>query len=560
MELSANILNLITVMSYEPLQYAVFCLLDLESQSLSSLGTGGSMLMTSQDHVTYQAARLVRGMSGVLVFDARKSQLFTHGIRYGLSCRNDKEAIKLTICQGLEVKSTSVHVIENEMTHEAAKRRTVVFVLPEQDYEDVRYLLLETTESVEQKRFLRSVNMHQYMYYRDEDPRGQDSSQLLCGRFRTEMTIQEMNQLINKELGWKSVTVCLNNRVLADEKTIRECGLQNTGQLQVLQLGWQSVKFHYQPRHDTSTVYTLEVDLKKSVGETKHLFEGRFLAEITSDPSQCSYFQIHEQFLEDDSCMGVEIQKLLRDEEIKVQICAKNSIRVNVSFQKPLKQGNKSLIIKKNCSTIELREKIAKTLHESECRGANAVKALLNGKLINEHNDLQEAYPHSWTDGCMISCGIKKPKRLQIKHPQTGQEFKVDMSMLQTVGVLKKKVCKHFGIPELNASLFCQGQKMQSSHLLQYYPVKNNIEIQLELYQHRAAIRVIVVFEKEELLLKVNNVCETTVDDLLRFCAQKLQYNHICSRGLFENRCLNRHQTLLEEGVCTNSKVCYKPV
>ena len=449
---------------------------------------------------------------------------------------NNDDDIKGSVCRllGMGTRTSSVHVVQRLTTGMASRARTSAIVLPEQDCEDVRYLLLETTESVEQ----RGLNV-------------------VCGRFKTDLTICQMKQLIKKELYWKSVTVCMNNKVLPDDQTIRDLDLQNTALIQVLQLGSQTLKFHYQPSRDISTYYTMEVDMKKSVSEVKQEFETRFKKGIDADSNTYCYFQKREINLDDDVCMAMATQNFPKEEEIKVYFCEKNAIKVSVTFQRPLKHGTKSLIIKRNCSTAELRAVIAKTLPESDCKNPFAIKVLLMSRLINEHDDLEVAYPHGWKDGCALSCGIKKPKCLQIKHPETGEELKFQIFMLQKVGCVKKYVCAKWQIPELSVSLYCQGIKMKSNELLLKYPVKNNIDIEIQLYPHRVAVQVVVVFQRKELFLKVDNSGITTVDDLLRYCAKKLNYRRICSRGLFQDRCLNKHRTLLDEGFTgTTSKVC----
>ena len=77
---------------------------------------------------------------------------------------NNDDDIKGGVCRllGMGTRTSSVHVVQRLTTGMASRARTSAIVLPEQDCEDVRYLLLETTESVEQ----RGLNV-------------------VCGRFKT---------------------------------------------------------------------------------------------------------------------------------------------------------------------------------------------------------------------------------------------------------------------------------------------------------------------------------------------------------------------------------------
>lgn len=475
----------------------------------------------------------------VPIFDTRNSQMFTKAkfCTFENVDVDSEVVLKTAVCRKFDARPDSVHVVEKRMTKEGAKKRTHVVVFPIYS-EKVCYLMLETQESL-----------------------NHDSLELIYGRFEESMTVEEIKTAIVKETRfWKGVALCVNNRVLRDNDTIRMCGLKNLDHIQVLQLGSQSLRFCHQPRLDIENNYSLEVDLKSSVKDVKQQFQEKFHSEIQkfrSNENQQVVFSVQDSLLlDDDLCLGIAVQHLQKADAVSLQFSVDDVISVNVKFKRPLKERPKVLAVSRSCSSKELREAISCRI--PDCRNWKTVKMLLGDKLIDECSNLEQEYGDEWKDGCTVYAGIKKCKRLRIKHPEwPDEELVMEMYSLEKVKVLKRAVSEKWDIPEIQFTLCCQEQEMHGSAILQRYPIKNNIEITMKLFKKRIAIEIFVVFKKQRLNVFINDSSVTTVDDLLRYCALELQYDSMSSSSIFQNRCLDKWNTLEQEKICSGSKVRY---
>lgn len=477
----------------------------------------------------------------VPIFDTRNSQIFTKAkfCTFENIDVDSEVLLKFAVSRKFEARPDSVHVVEKRMHKEGAKKRTHVVIFPIHSG-NVCYLMLETQESLYQ-----------------------DSLELFYGRFEESMTVEEIKNTVAKETrSWKGVALCVNNRVLRDSDTIRMYGLKNLDHVQVLQLGIQSLRFCHQPRLDIEYNYSLEVDLKSSVKDVKQQFQEKFHGEIQkfrSNENQQIVFSVQDTLLlDDDLCVGIAVGHLQKADTVSLHFSAEDVISVNVKFKRPLKERPKVLIVSRSCSTKELREAISCRI--PDCRDWKAVKMLLGDKLIDECSNLEQEYGDEWKDGCTVYVGIKKCKRLRIKHPEwpdTGEELVKEMYSLEKVKVLKRAVSDKWAIPEIHFTLYCQGLEMHGSAILQRYPIKNNIEITMKLFKKRIAIEIFVVFKKKRLNVIINDSSVTTVDDLSRYCALELQYDSMSSSSIFQNRCLHKWNSLEQEKICSGSKVCY---
>lgn len=468
------------------------------------------------------------------VFDLRSPGMYVMAqyIRFEHVTIDDVNELSKFASQIFAVKLNQVKIIETQMKTEAAKRQTYVLILPEKESEDIMHLMLnfqETTSPV--------------------------SENTVCGKFKSSSSVKDITELLMKQFMCKTLVMCKNNKILPSEGTLMTCGLENFDHVHLLRFGQQIVKFRFRPRADIEHIYSMDVDLAQSVSNVKLELKNKVQFSMLNLTDYHIHFLSQNNFVEDSVCMGGLVRDFTRDNPIDIYICEEDVISISVRFKKPLKQGKTLVVVKKTCSTAELRQAIANVMTESP--DPRSVLVYLNDKSIGEEDNLEKSYPDDWKSGCSLSCGIKKCKKLVIKHPKTGQDITKDVYTLDRVNAFRKDIADEWDLPQIQLQIYCQETLMEDDKFLCYYPVRNNSEIQCKLFQNRILIQVVIVAKRKKINLIIDDFAITTVEDVLRYCGHSMEFRHDHCQGLYENRCLKRNYTLQEEGVRMNRRVSF---
>ncbi|XP_045205081.2 uncharacterized protein LOC123557592 [Mercenaria mercenaria] len=460
------------------------------------------------------------------VIDMRKAHRIGmphfHKIRNKSTQKND---LKFEVSQMFNVKSSKIYIIEEEGRKEEVLLKTIIVILPDNVGEECYPLIVEWYESMD--------HIH---------------PQILCARMPVTWKVADVKKLLAEEFSWKGLILCRNGSVLEDSISLNSCNFRNLEKVQAMKQSCHRIEFIYQPRSDISCAYCLDVDMNWSVKQAKKQFETNFHAEIQkqkSNKESTIHFCFQDRLLEDKECVGLVLRKNIKDEKISIHFGSEDSISIDLKFRAGRKTRHKLLIVSKEISTAFLRAEVSKHLGVDP----KAVKLTFEDKLIDEHDNLSQVYKTKWCSGCKIAAGVKKCKKLRIKHPTEWEEVPFEMFMLEPVSVLKSKIAKRWGLKLLQISLFCRGIRMDHHQPLQYYPIKNNMEISLHLFKYRIVLKVVILKGKKRISLIIDDSHVTTVDDLLRFCAHHFSYARQRSRGIFKDHCLDRKCTLAEEGI-----------
>lgn len=433
--------------------------------------------------------------------------------------------LKHEVCRMFDVLPDMVNIIEEVGKNEEVLLKTIIVILPQYELEECYTLIVETFEIIDQ--------VH---------------PQMLCVRLPVIWKVSDAKKLLLEELEWKGLALCKNGHVLEDKLALREGDFPNLDKIQAIRQSTHDIRVRYQPRSDVTSVYSLDVYMNSSVKQVKQHFETHFhddLQKQKDSENATLHFCFQDCLLEDGQCIGLVLRRNIKEEDLSLHFGSETSISVGLKYRKRRKTRHKLLIISKHISTACLRAEVSKHLGVDP----KAVKLTFEDKLIDEHDNLGDVYGVKWENGCKIAAGIKKCKILQIKHPTKFEEVAFEMYMLEPVSVLKRKVADKWNLDLLQISLCCRGMLMENRQPLQHYPIKNNMEISLCLFEHRIFLDIVIRQEKKRLCLIVDDRCITTVDDLLRFCAHHFKYPRQCSRGVFKDRCLNLKSTLAQEGI-----------
>ncbi|WAQ99526.1 hypothetical protein MAR_023899 [Mya arenaria] len=470
-------------------------------------------------------------MSEYPVIDMRNSRDFTRSKDHiQLKTNLSQTLIKKAVCERYHVTENFVEIVEYETKVESSPRKTLIIIVPKSTA-GFCGLVLET--------------------YEDKDQR---VPRIMCAHLPLGMVIHDLKRELKVFLNWKNLAICKDSKVLSDNSPLQEFQLEKLERLQVYQFDHQVIDFVYQSGQHCHYRYRVNVNLTKSVGQVKDRLRrqvGDELKKLQATDKMFLHFTVQEKLVEDDLCMGRVVERFGRDDHVGLHLSSENAISVTLKFNKPLKMKQRMLICKMVCSSAQLRGEIGKLVDHDQ----KSVKLTLNSKLMEECPDIGKKYGTEWQSGCTVSVGIKKHKTLRIKHPEDGRELVLKMYMLEPVSELKRKVSEAWNLNILNMSLICRGQRMLGSKLLMFYPIKNNMEIQLQLFPHRISFHVRIAFKKRWVKVVVDDSSVSTVDDLLRFCAHKYEYARKCSRAIFNGCCLHKNSSLQEENLKTNDQV-----
>lgn len=469
------------------------------------------------------------------IIDMRKTHRLGSQQFHKLHVRSGQpDELKAEVGKLFGAKTSEIHIIEEKGRKEEVLLKTVVVILPE--------IVRETCYNVIIELFQTTEDVHPH---------------ILCARLPVDWKVLDAKKLVMEDTGWKGLVLCRNHAVIEDDVSLKFCNFKNLEKIQAIKQSMSKIEFIYQPRSDVLSTYYMDVDMNCSVKQVKKQFETHFHDEIQKIQKQEINKEINIHFcfqnclLDDKSCIGQILRKNIKDDKISLHFGPKDSIIIDLKFRVGRKTRHKLLIVAKDISTMFLREEVSKHLGVDP----KAVKLTFEEKLIDEHDNLSQVYKEKWSCGCRIVAGVKKCKTLRIRHPTENEEIPFEMYILEPVWVLKQKIAEKWNLDLLQILLFCRGIPMENKKSLQYYPIKNNMEICLRLFENRIIIKVIVLKEKRRIKMIVDNCCTSTVDDLLRFCAHQFGYPRQCSRGIFKDKCLERQCTLEEEGIQSGDTV-----
>ncbi|XP_052219611.1 uncharacterized protein LOC127836977 isoform X1 [Dreissena polymorpha] len=465
----------------------------------------------------------------------RKSQTFTESQRDQRLCVKNgltDQALKKCVCEQFSTTAEQVQIVHFDMKTEGSALKTTVVILPKiVQNMPFNKLLIETY-----------TNEHRL-------------SRIICGLWKADIKVDEFKQMLMEFLGWKSIALCKDGRIIYNgvEDQLREN--QDLTRVQAFQFGHMKVTLVYSINADIEYRFICTLNGAKSVLEAKEGILTKFSREfeaIDETKGQILHLCIRDQIIQDDICLGVAMQSITRSDDtpISLHFASQDAITVTI-VSNELKMRQTLLIVPRRCSTAYLRERIGKL---AAC-DANSIKLVFNEKLIDELDDLSQTYGNNWKSGCTLNVGLKKQKTLKIKNPINNEEKAFKMYMLEPVQKLVERISAYWNLDVLTMCLFCRDVPMKCNSLLQHYAIKNNMQLELKLFPNRIAIQVRIVFKKRTLNLAVADSTVTAVEDLLTYCAVKMQYPRKCSRAILRNKCLKPEASLKDEGFSTNEKV-----
>ncbi|KAH3830605.1 hypothetical protein DPMN_103850 [Dreissena polymorpha] len=470
-------------------------------------------------------------MSQHHILDMRKSQVFTVSeAGPQVKATLTDEQLKVTLSKAYDTTVEKVIIEHLKMKIESSAVRTIAIILPENlPTIPYRNLLIEA--------------------YADDER----SPRILCGLWKSDATINEFRQRLMEFLGWKWIALCIDGRILCDSFSCEQSDSLAPTKIQAYQFGPLKVTLVYNSKRDSEHRFTYMLNGTKTVMEAKMEILAKNAGEleaIAESKGQTLHLCIRDNILEDDVCLGVALRGL-RDESVGVHFASEDAITVYLKLSKELRMKQSLLIVPRQCSTAYLREKIGKL---SACQ-PKSIKLVFNEKLMDEHEDLSETYDINWKSGCIVNVGLKKQKTLKIKNPKSNKDLVVKMYMLESVDKLMENISEKWKFDRLTMCLYCRNIPMKCNSLLQHYPIKNNMQLELKLFPNRIAIQVRIIFKKQRLNLVIEDSTQTTVEDLLTYCAVKLQYSRKYSRAILQNKCLTAEAFLKDEGFCTGDRV-----
>ncbi|KAL4230587.1 hypothetical protein ACF0H5_010965 [Mactra antiquata] len=435
------------------------------------------------------------------------------------------EDLKLSISRQFNTQMHNIHIIDEAGKKEGTLMKTIIIILPEGSVEACYTLLFECFGSPEQTY-----------------------PQILCARLPVDLKVEDAGKLVADVLRWKSLALCSDKCVLDTEDRLNECSLKDFVYIQAVNHCLRKVKFCHQPKSDVFSYFLKGVNTCKSVKHIKDEIEKHFGDELAKHKHHTDddlHFCFKGKLLNGKQCIGLILSENAHDEGIFLYFAPKESIIITLQYKMGKLQKQQFMIVAKQTSTADLRFEASKHMNVDPL----AVKLTLEKKFIDEHDNLLQFYAEKWKNGIVLVAGIKKRKTIRIKHPITGDEKAFEMYMLQPVSMLKRKVAAEWNLTYLETTLYLRDIMMKNWQPLQFYPIKNNMEITLQLYPRRIAVKLVILQLKLRVKLIVNDISDFTVDELLRYCAHKFEYAREFSRGIYKDRCLDRNLTLEQEGI-----------
>lgn len=381
-----------------------------------------------------------------------------------------------------------------------------------------------------------------------------DNDEQYCLRINKELNISMIKEIIRTKLGWKGLELYITDSHMSNNSMLKDFDVHDFSSIVAVKSVSKMVTFLHKPTANIRTQFRINIHTSDSVKAVKQIIlnQCRSLQEFVIEKHQCLHITCSNELLENKQCFGMT-SKFHRENMYQIHFARADAIVCSLVYQsgkERLRNPERTiLLVSPNCSTAELREAAAKHMKVEP----KAVKLETENKIrIEEMPDISPM--NAIYDRCTIYAGIKNKKTFLVKHPASDKPEKVaSLYTLEPVSTLRKLVAKKYGIDELQIVLKHKGITLEDKKLICNYPVKSNMVLDLHLFDRRTNIIAYVTFKKRKLALIIDDCEKTTVGDILRYCAMKLEYRSSCSRCVYEGRCLDQMNSVKTAGIIRGS-------
>ena len=377
-----------------------------------------------------------------------------------------------------------------------------------------------------------------------------------CLRIDKTQTVSEIKELIKRELRWKGLELFINETHMGDESALQEFDLQDFSLMVATKSVSKTVTFLYKPTAEFQSHFRISINASDSVKTVKQKLLNRFepLLTLETKGSKCLHITCASELLEDQRCFGMT-NKFHRENMYQIHFAPPNVIVCILNYQsgkERLRNLEKAtILVSPHCSSAELREEAAKHMHIDP----KAVKLDTDTKQrIEEMPDV--SMTNALYSRCTINAGVKKKKTLLVKDPVSQKPEKVaSLYALEPVSTLRKMIAKKYGIKELQIVIKHKGITLKDKKLLYNYPIKNNVVLDLHIFERRTHVIANVSFKKSKVALIIDDCEKTTIGDILKYCAIQLNYRSNCSRCVYAGQCLDKNTTVKAADIGIGSEV-----
>ena len=390
------------------------------------------------------------------------------------------------------------------------------------------------------------------------DQRSMDDA-YFCLRVDQKQRISDFKTTIKNELRWKSLELFVKDYHMGDDTVLRDFDLHDFDLVMASKSISRMVTFLYTPTEDIQTHFRMCISTSDSVKIVKNKLVCRFdqLESTANKGDDSLHITCGSDLLKDHQCFGLT-NKYHRENMYQIHFAPRDAIVCILNFQTGKERyrnfGKATILVSPNCSSSDLRHEAAKHMHVDP-------KAV---KIDTENNDnkqrIEESSDVSMTNGlsnrCALYAGIKKKKTLFVKHPVTKTTEKIaNLYALEPVSTLRKLIAQKYGINELQIVIKHKGITLKDENLLYEYPIKNNVVLDLHIYERRMHIIANVRFKRTKLSLIIDDYEKTTIGDILTYCAIQLKYRSNYSRCLYVGQCIATNTTVKAAGLTIGSEL-----
>ena len=377
---------------------------------------------------------------------------------------------------------------------------------------------------------------------------------VVCVQADNDMKVKQLKEIIQQEFGWQGSEMYRGLACVPEnDKQLQELGLNDFDELKALETAPIKVSFLYKISTDIDLRLSVNLKTSDSVKEVKEKIKTVFNEGPLFGVRDDSVIQIARktEVLKDDHCFVLS-QKAHKSEQNRIHVTTKNAVHCVLSYPKRRQRRqfeSKAIIfVDPDKPTSSIRKEAAKFVGAED----KAIKLITQIKEpLEENKKAGEANNNMLHDGCKLSVTISKRLPILVKHPSKSEPSKVaELFPLDEVTTAKRLAASHYGIDELRIVLKCNGAIMQDNDLLQKYSIKKSTVLHMQIFERRIKVIVRIVFMRRKLALIIDDPLITTVEDILDYCAAKLQYRRSMSRCLLGYTCLDSSLSLQAAAVC----------
>ena len=473
-------------------------------------------------------------LSEISVYNTRTQRYITKPEKMCIDSNlSSLEKVIAEIADRLKVERDCVVFQRYEATSEESIHSPFVVVLPE-------------------ARQAKTVTLILHCHYFDQFK----GKKRYCLRIDKNLKVSEVKEILKAELEWKGVEIYVNGLYISDGRTLEDLNMRDFSQLDAAKSVTKMVMFLYQPSSDIVARFRLGIYTSDSVKHVKEKFLAHFQSKLFVEHKTDDRLHIicSNELLNDEHCFGLT-DKFHREDMYQIHFAPSDAVLCHLHCQTGKEKmkvlERRTVLMSPSCSTADLREEASKVMRVDP----KAVRLNIDNKQrIDEVTNIGEV--STLYSGCSIFAGIKKKKTLLVKHPASDKPERVaNLYALEPVSTLRKLIAKRYGINELQIVLKYKGTTMKDKDLLYNYPIKNNIVLELHIFERRLNIVAHITFKQIKIALIIDDCEKTSIDEILKYCAVKLQYRSSCSRCVYEGQCLDKDLTLHAAGLTPGCKV-----